>query len=292
MPSPGNADILSFSKFYIWDYVGQKHLPKLLNARNVFIEFLVQRGFAKFQSEEFAEKNIGRVLSEISEVSKEWQALGIPLPFFIKDQSGSIISWTHPKFEEISRREKISDEFYDVWNWVKEFDEKRLLFLNSVFLYSIGCEKIFITDSPGDCGVDILGCINKGPFKGVTFLVQAKSAQSKVNKESLFSDYTKYLLLQRQGQWEKYLNAIDGEHSHDGIGIIFVFTSNLEFTENIKKAAMDLPIMLRSGKQLAYALAPYGLSNLQSAYSRISPVKPSLTDNLFREFRSKLKKPC
>jgi len=86
-------------------------------------------------------------------------------------------------------------------------------------------------------------------------LVQAKTAHGQVSKEDVFSDYTKFVLLKHDAKWDEYRKAVGIDKTPDGVGLVYIFASNCEFGPTIAQAARNLPIMLRSGRQIAHCLA-------------------------------------
>ena len=281
MSRPSGSDVFEFSYYHIWEYVVAGNVAERMNTRAEFVDFLKSRGHVQMIAEEYAEKNIGLLLNNIQVVCEQWDALGIPRPLEVTDQSGSIITWRHPKFEGISGRRKLSENFCDVWRWVKECRDRDFLLCCAAYLHLLGCSRIYITDTSGDGGIDLIGIYEIEPLRGVCFLVQAKTALNEVAKESLFSDYTKYLLLRRNVKWNEYEKALGIDRTADGVGIVYMFASNLEFNPPIVQAARDLPIMLRSGRQIAYALSTRApLSRWMRVREHVGETSASLSRNL------------
>lgn len=281
MPQPSGSDLAEFSYSRLWESVVTPAALERLNARAAFADFLRSKSYSSFIAEEYAERNVSLLLQQILKVCDEWEAIGIPRPLEIVDQSGSIITWKHPKFERISGRKSLPEDFCDVWTWVRSCREREFLFCCSAYLYLLGCSRVFITDASGDGGIDLIGVHEAEPFRGMCFLVQAKTAGSDVGKESLFSDYTKYLLLRHTSKWGEYCKALGVDRTRDGVGLIYIFASNREFNPAIVQAARDLPIMLRSGRQLAHGLSRKAdLRRWLVARANIGSIDTSLSKNL------------
>lgn len=281
MPRPSGNDLAEFSYSRIWEAVVSTAAAERINARAAFVDFLILKSHPALIAEEYAEKNVPLLLEQILKVCDQWESLGIPRPLEVVDQKGSIITWRHPNYEKISGRKKLPDSFCDVWAWVRSAREREFLFCCAAYLFLLGCSRIFVTDTTGDGGVDLIGIHEADPFRGMCFLVQAKSALSQVGKESLFSDYTKYLLLRHAARWEEYRKVLGVDKSSDGIGIIYIFASNQEFCPAIIQAARDLPIMLRSGRQLAHGLAKRAdLRRWMAAQAAVGSTDASLSRNL------------
>ncbi|PWU19859.1 MAG: hypothetical protein C5B50_05365 [Verrucomicrobia bacterium] len=282
MPLPSGNDVSEFSYRHIWDSVIGANVPERLNARVEFASFLKTRGCVAMVADEYAEKNIDLILTKILIVCGEWESLGIPCPLHVTDQHGAIVTWKHPKFGTISGRATLPQHYCDVWQWVRSCYEREFLFCCATYLFLLGCTRIFITDTSGDAGLDLIGIHEKGPFKGVCFLVQAKTAQNEVSKETLFSDYTKFLLLRHSLKWHDYQKAVGIDKAADGIGLVYIFASNLEFNPAIVEAAKNLPIVLRSGRHLAYTLSlKADLNKWSTARTHVGALDASLTRNLY-----------
>ncbi len=282
MPRPTGSDLAEFSYKKIWDSVVIAGGEERLNARAAFVDFLKSKSHPAIIAEEYAEKNINLMLEQILKVCDEWESLGIPRPLDVIDPNGSIITWKHPRFELISGRKKLPDGFCDIWNLVRSCRERDFLFWCGAYLYLLGCNRIFVTDTSGDGGIDLIGIHEAEPFRGLCFLVQAKTASSDVGKESLFGDYTKYLLLRHTAKWDDYRKALGVDKTSDGLGVVYIFASNQEFNPAIIEAARNLPIMLRSGRQLAHGLSKRAdLQRWLRARDRVGATEASLSKDLY-----------
>jgi Restriction endonuclease len=289
MSRPSGSDVTEFSYQRIWESVVVGGVPERLNTRAEFVSYLKSKGHVQMIAEEFAERNIGFMLNNIQTVCEQWDALGIPRPLEVTDQNGSMITWKHPRFEEISGRKRLPENFCDVWQWVKDCREREFLFCCASYLHLLGCSRIYITDTSGDGGIDLIGIYEHEPFRGICFLVQAKTALSEVGKESLFSDYTKFLLLRRNAKWNEYEKALGIDKTSDGVGIVYIFASNREFNPAIVQAARDLPIMLRSGRQIAHALSKRAdLNRWMFVRDHVGATGASLSRNLVVPLREAL----
>jgi hypothetical protein len=285
MSRPTGNDVTDFSRNYLWNFVVSNTVPERINVRTEFSKFLTSKGYPAMLCEEFSERNVGLILTHIVEGCEQWESLGIPMPLYIVDQLGSIVTWLHPKFENISGRTKLPQNFSDVWAWVRACYEREFLFCCAAYLFDLGCTRVHITDTTGDGGIDVIGIIERGPFRGLCFLVQAKTAQTEVTKETIFSDYTKYILLRHHAKWDEYRRSIGIDKSHDGAGVLYLLASNLEFNPAIKQAARDLPIILRSGRQIAHSLSKRAdVMRWQKIRDHVGQPEASLTRNLAKIF--------
>jgi hypothetical protein len=283
MPRPTGHEVTEFAFARIWEDVASVGVAERLNARAEFVTFLIAKGHPGIVAEEFAEKNTTLLLTNILKMCDQWEALGIPRPLDIVDQNGSIVTWKHPRFENITGRKPLSGLFCDVWNWVKNCHDRDFLFCCAAYLFSLGCTRIYITDTTGDAGLDLIGIIESEPFRGLCVVVQAKTAHGQIRKEDLFSDYTKFLLLKHDPKWDEYRKAASIDKAHDGVGILYIFASNCEFSQPIVQAARNLPIMLRSGRQIAHNLANRAdAARWKIVRDHVGETNASLTRNIFK----------
>ena len=281
MSRPFGIEVSDFSFNRLWDSVVVASVAERLNARTEFANYLKIKGHASIAAEEIAEMSIGVVIEKVLKVCDEWEALGIPRPLHITDQSGTIITWKHPKYLTISGRQPLPEHFCEVWQWVKNCQERAFLFCCAAYLFELGCSRIFVTDTRGDGGLDLIGIHEQPPLRGVCFLMQAKTAAGKIAKESLFGEYTKFLLLRHHKKWDEYQKALGIDKAADGVGLVYIFTSNQEFDPAVIQAARDLPIMLRSGKQIAHCLSKRAdLKRWIAVRDLVGETQASLTRNL------------
>jgi hypothetical protein len=289
MPLPSNNDLTEFSFRHIWEGVVSSDAPATLNLRIKFSQFLQERGYLSIIAEEYAERNIGLLQENILKVLGEWEALGVPRPLEVTDRVGTAITWMHPNFEEVSGRPRLPAAFCDVWAWVRECREREFLFCCAAYLHICGCERVYVTDTTGDGGVDLIGIIEKDPLAGVVVLVQSKTSLGDVSKESLFSDYTKFLLLKHTTRWAEYRRASGIEKACAGAGILYLFASNKEFNPGIVQAARDLPILLRSGRQIAHSLCRRAdVEQWKAVRAHVGEPTASLSKNVCTSIAQKL----
>ena len=224
MVQPTGSDVYEFAQSKIWDVATTDTVPQSMQARVAFKEYLVKRGVNQFVADEFVETNLSFLIGEIQKTSEDWSALGVPSPIYITDQYGRIVTWSNPRFEEITGKQKIGDSFCGTWSLVRNSYERDFLFFCVAYLACLGCRKIFVTDTSGDCGIDVIGSSESGALRGLVLLIQAKTSQNNLSKDALFKDYTKYLLLRHEDRWNSYLDALELAQSKDGIGVVYMLS--------------------------------------------------------------------
>jgi len=280
MPGPTHADTSQFAAGHIWQTAATQVAPEKMTIQREFSQFLRTKGYAELICEEYAESNLNLCIEYISREVEGWNSLGVSSPLQVIS-NGRVVTWRHPHFQEITGLKPLHPDFCDIWEWIKSISSREFLFCCSGMLWCIGCSKIFISDTSGDAGIDLLGIIENGPLRGVVVLVQAKTANDDVNKECVYSDYAKYLLLKHQNKWGEYRRSLDIEKRTDGCSELYLFSSNREFRPSICAAGKELSFMLRSGRQIAQILSLSGnLRQWMRAREEVGGLEASLARDI------------
>jgi hypothetical protein len=283
MASPGEKEVRKFARKLFSKYVVIPMPEHKINIRTKFLEYLQESGFPKITSFEFAENNLGFLIDLIQEKCNEWDKLDLKSPLHVVNQTSNLITWPHPKFTEISGKTPLSSDYCAILQAIRNAKPREFLGYVACYLYAIGCTRIFITDTTGDGGIDLLGSFSNGNLRNICIFVQSKSSgpDSQLNKEVMLSDYSKFLLLRKLPKWSEYCKCMGVDSSISGMGSIFLFLSNSEFKFGLQDAASGLEIVLRSGRQIASALASLGaFCKLNRAIEALSPFEVNLSKNL------------
>ncbi|MFT4177406.1 MAG: hypothetical protein QM627_12225 [Luteolibacter sp.] len=283
MSSPGETEVRQFARKLFSEHVVIPTPEHKINTQTKFLEYLQASGFPKITSFEFAERNLGFLLQLIVDKCNEWDDLDLKSPLHILNQTGNLITWPHPKFTEISGKTPLSGDYCAILQAIRNAKPREFLGYVACYLYAIGCTRIFITDTSGDGGIDLLGSFSNGNLRNICIFVQSKSSgpDSQLNKEVLLSEYSKFLLLRRLPKWSEYCKCTGVDSSISGMGSIFMFLSNSEFKPGLQDAASALEIVLRSGRQVASALASLGpFCTLKRAIDALTPFEVNLSKNL------------
>lgn len=292
MSSPCGDDVRVFAREFFRDQVVSLSALPSINVHEAFTNYLVERGNSRLLSDEFSERNMSNLLDLVQKRADEWIALDLNSPIHIVENGPQVITWSHPKFVDVSGRNPISSDFCSILNILRNCKPREFLGYAACYLHAIGCDKIFITDASGDAGIDLLGVFNQGPFRNVCIFVQSKTtnATSMINKETLLCDYSKYLLLRKLDRWNDYCQSSGLLNSIDGMGCVFMFLSNSEFKEGLRTAAVGLEVLLRSGRQIASTISEVAnLESIQQAIEAIQPFNASITKNLAKTLDQYLK---
>jgi len=288
MPSPTGDDIRHFARELFRTRVVSTVADASINVMGEFAEYLISKGHSRIVSDEYAERHITHVIELIHKRADEWSILGVKSPIHILDNGPQLITWAHPLFVNISGKQAITSDFCAVLDCIRHCDSREFLGYGACYLFALGCERIFITDTSGDGGIDLVGVFNRGPMRNVCVFVQSKTVQPKagealgmVNKDTLLCDYSKYLLLRKMPQWNEYCQSSGLMQSIDGMGCIFMFLSNSEFKPGLREAAIGLEVLLRSGLQIAASITELGsLVTIQAALEAMRPFSANISKNL------------
>ena len=293
MSAPGEPEIRLFARSLFTQKVLIANPAQAINTLSSFADFLKEKCFPPMISHEFAERNLGYLLSLIHERCEEWRNLGLRSPLHVLDQRGRLITWPHPKFEEISGREPLASGYCEILEKVRLAGAREFLGFVACYLYGIGCTRIFISDAPGDGGIDVIGTYTKGDLKNVCVFVQAKtsSPDTQLDKGVLLTDYAKFLLLRKTQRWVDYCKSLGASTSISGMGTVFMFMSNVEYKAGLRDAAQGLEVLLRSGRQIADVLARLGnLQKVSEAIEAMRPFEMNLSKNLHSTIERHLRK--
>ena len=175
--------------------------PITVNVLNAFASFLVRQGVDELHAYEMAEKQENLVDRVLVDVTKEWNALGIPPPIGYSEDRNIWLTWRHPKYFQLTGQYPLRQKYIRVLNWLSSLDARGYLLPGVLFLNILRCNPIFITDGPNDEGVDCIGRIADGPLRSVVVFLQVKTrqgTQNRMGKDVILQEYGKYLVLEKQ----------------------------------------------------------------------------------------------
>lgn len=230
------------------------------------------------------------MVEEAYNILKRWDKLGIPCPFSrladaggdIKRDSGNLdtlfVTWKHPKFVELTGRQPLEENFFQVLEWIKKLCPKSFLIVPALYLKIIGATRIYITDGPNDGGVDVIGIIEKKSLNSMVFFVQAKTGTI-INRETVLTDYGKYLSLLHQPIYQKYRKMLGITNSMDGACYCYSYAANCDLDTKVEELSRDIGILLRSSIQLSYMISlRYTLNDLKK-YRKFLEIKQNMDFN-------------
>lgn len=273
-------EIRSFARALIKDKILVTTPKNVINPSLEFSNYLIAEGRDRQESIEFAERNKNNLISQLRDLCSEWKELGLDMPLCVTNHN--IITWQHPSFQNYSQHPPIGADFTKILAIIRNTDAKSFLGVVAIYLSAIGCKKIFITDTSGDGGIDLIASLGRGDLHQICFFVQAKTSTGNgAKKEALLTDYSKYLLIRRLKIWDRYIKACGLDKSISGISSVFIFSTNAEFRPGIRESALGLEVMLRSGRQIANSTSKvYTSGQVQHILEQLDPYNANLDINL------------
>lgn len=232
-------------------------VPATVNLETALTGFLCERGVHQRNATEFVEKQRSLLIRRVTEVIDRWVNLGIAAPVQLLQSGSTVISWKHDRYFELTGHRPISDAFLRIHEWVASKREREFLLPCICFLKIIGCDPIFVTDGPGDEGIDCIGRIQAGPMRSSIIFLQAKTKahSDSVSRDEVLQEYGKYAAFPKSKKYTSYLAALKIDKSADGSNFSYVIVANTDFGTGAQEMASRLGVLLRSSKQLAYFLS-------------------------------------
>ena len=226
-----------------------------INLQREFSAYLRRIGVAPLVSEEMAESWINNLIDSLERELSTWDSRGIPRPAsFDGESEGLVLTWQHPNYVARTGRQCLDADYFHILKWLRDLGPRDFLAANVVLLAELGATRVHITEGAGDEGIDLIGVIQTGPFRSTGLLVQAKTSNSRISRDTVLFEYAKYASLPRSKKFHEYLSAIDIGSSVDGSSLIYIISANNCFDTRAQRLAVNLGILLRSDIQLANSL--------------------------------------
>lgn len=257
MPSDVTAKeyVNEFVFSYLMPKVTKIECPTKLNIRMHFKSYLCNKGFESQKGEDLSVKWMPVLLNKISHQLDDWTKTGVPFPCCQSDEKEELyITWKHPKYKELTGYSPISENFISVLQWIGSLSSREFLIACAVYLKMLGATKIFITDAPSDCGIDLIAKIEKSPLNSMIFFVQAKTG-TLITRDTVLMEYGKYLSLPHEKINQHYREALDIDQSGDGAIYCYSIFANCSFNPPAKGISAKLGILLRSKIQIAFFIS-------------------------------------
>jgi len=284
------TEVLSSGQDAVRRFLYEQLFPDVLNPRcgtlvNIersFRDFLLRNGAPATLADEYAIRWKTNLVSRVDSELKDWEHLGLPRPIEVSDVSDTYVTWRHPKFHDLTGRRPLPGEFAGINEWIRKSSGREFLFVAACFLRIVGANPIFVTDTSGDRGVDLVGRIQDGPLRSIALFVQAKTSNNRIPGDRVLLEYAKFMASARSERYNQYREALRCNVSPDGVGVAYVFIANNEFKDSARKAAAELGVILRSRRQIAFWLAKRtSLEQLKLARDLIGgELKADLTNNI------------
>lgn len=267
------------SKELVNKFIYDKLLPdvlrgatkKSINVSRLFKDFLSDKDISG-NVDEISEKYLPEIIRKIDLKSEELEKLGIP-KFLDKDETRDAyyLIWRHDDFRERTGIEPLPEDFTEVLDWIESLSSKEFLIACAVTLKIMGANKIFITDSSGDEGIDCIGLVESDALKSTILYVQSKTTSNgDITRDTVLMEFGKYLSLPHTKKYQEYRSALGVDGFLDGASSIYLFISNSEFKPPAREVAKNLGILLRSKIQLALWLSQRtSRQNLDDIYEKL-----------------------
>jgi len=229
--------------------------PTKLNLLKSLKSHLNSKGIDAITIEELSAKWLPDLIRRVQRRLEDWIRLGVPFPCCQSDeQEGLLVTWKHPKYEELTGYTAISERFIRTLEWIGSLSPKEFLVACAIYLRLLGATKIFITDGPRDGGIDLIARIERTPFNSVIFFVQAKTS-SIIARDTVLMEYGKYLSLPHEEIYQKYRKALEVDSAADGASYCYTVFANCEFHNSAKEISSKIGVLLRSKIQIAYFIS-------------------------------------
>lgn len=258
----------------LWRSVETSACPETLNVIRQFREHLTNTNQEPDpnRAEEIAHEQKRAICMEIEKRCADWESSGLPRPLSaILDSETTFITWRHPDFENQTGLRPLPGRFAEVSEWVRSLSSQEFLLPCVLVLKSLGASRIFITDGPGDEGVDIIARVGQGAMQSTALFCQVKTHGDHIGRDMMLAEYAKFLALPHTPKYGSYRAALELDSSVDGSSYAYVFMTNQGFARPAREIARCLGILLRSRIQIVnWLVESYPTASLLALQGRLS----------------------
>ena len=192
-------------------YVYQKLLPQVMstegpraiNVDRSFRDHLIASGAPRLDADELAERWAPAVRVRIESLLKTWDALGVPPPLSSTDRADTFVVWRHPEYANLTGSDPLPPEFPKIYDLLGGLSAKEFLIFCACLLKLSNANPIYVTDGPGDEGVDLIGRLQVGPLRSIVIFLQAKTALDRVSREVILQEFAKYIYLPHTKKYQQ-----------------------------------------------------------------------------------------
>ena len=158
--------------------------PRAINLYDEFRGYIRSIGLGEIRSAEIANDQFVALTDYLERQLADWDAQGVPRPLTRTDQERIFLAWPHEHFRRYSGLDETIDEnFCDLFDYVQVLNGRQFLVLCALWLKTLGFRKIYICDSRGDEGVDVLGLLEDGGLRSLVAVVQAKTSSEPIGAD-------------------------------------------------------------------------------------------------------------
>jgi len=241
----------------LWRTLESEACPEKINLVGWYRRHIISRGVPQGTAEEAAIRLERTLHEEVERRSRDWELSGVPRPLSVTDAGGTYVTWRHAQYEPLTGLKPLEARFVEIANWINSLTPRGFLLPCVAVLKSMGASKIFVTDEPGDQGVDIIARLGTGPLRSAALFVQVKthsSPNSHIGRDGLLLEYGKFLAMPHTSKYQHYREALELDRSVDGTCYCYMFMTNQGFAIPTRQIAANLGILLRSRIQIAHWL--------------------------------------
>lgn len=263
--------------------------PRSLQLDRTFIDFLVRHGMVEIEAYELLERHRDHLTFRLTSTMEGWSEFGGSRPVaLLPDDPNRLVFWSNPNFGQLTGFNPLSSAVVAAYDWMGRNAGNAFLLPALCYLRAIGCDRIFLTDSPGDEGVDCIGRIGGGGLRSTAVLVQVKSSLEHVSGDQFSAMYARYASLPATSMFGRYFEALDVPRERFGSSRIFVVVAQGDFREGARQLAWKAGTLLRPGRMVAEVLGSfYPEGSLDALSERVElPVRANLERNLAPELES------
>lgn len=146
----------------------------------------------------------------------------------------------------------------------------------------VSFRKMYICDSRGDEGVDLLALLEQGGLRSQVAVVQAKTSIAAICRGLVLTEYGKYQMMPNAEKYIQNRRALDLDNPIEGSSWSYMLLSNPPFDFNARKVSCCLGILLRFIHQITVFLAKkHTKDQIEGEVDRLSPPRADLSSNFF-----------
>ena len=214
------------------------------------------------QATDFAGKQISQISDYLEKHLKDWDEQGVPRPIAHTDQDHVFIAWPHSQFGRFSgQKNHIDSNFCELYEYLQNLNGRLFVIVCGLWLKVVGSASIFVCDSKGDQGIDLLGILGNSSLRSLILAVQSKTSNHPITVGTILTEFGKFRGLTSTQRYQEYRRALKLENSIVGNSWNYLIVANQVFDNRARIVATKLGILLKSIHQIAF--------DLSSCYSQV-----------------------
>ncbi|MDE0682037.1 MAG: restriction endonuclease, partial [Candidatus Poribacteria bacterium] len=151
-----------------------------------------------------AEEQLNPLVEYLENHLGHWDGQGVPRPLARADEDHVFLVWHHQRFSNYSdANDTIDSNFCEIFRYLQTLNGTQFLVICAIWMKIAGFDEIYICDSRGDSGVDLLGAIENGGLRSLVAAVQAKTSSSPIGEGVVVTECNKYKLLSKSARYSE-----------------------------------------------------------------------------------------